>query len=109
LGAVGQGVGLSLLANGYNVVAFDFDEVDSNNVIPQGYSQAQVGFSKAIAFDENAEAFIGVTPTVFDKAYNGMTSEVMISAVDSMAGRKQVFDAFLDSDAKLFIDARMNP
>lgn len=109
LGAVGQGVGLSLLANGYNVVAFDFDEVDSNNVIPQGYSQAQVGFSKAIAFDENAEAFIGVTPTVFDRAYNGMTGEVMISAVDSMSARKQIFDAFLDSDAKLFIDARMNP
>jgi voltage-gated potassium channel Kch len=109
LGAVGQGVGLSLLANGYDVVAFDFDEVDSNNVIPQGYSQAQVGFSKAIAFDENANAFIGVTPTVFDSPYNGMTGEVMISAVDSMSARKQIFDSFLASDAKLFIDARMNP
>ena len=109
LGSVGQGVGLSLLANGYDVVGFDFDEVDVNNVIPQGYSQHQIGMLKTLAFDENANAFIGTNPVVFGTKYNGMTAEVMISAVDSMSARKEIFDAFVNSDAKLFIDARMNP
>ncbi len=109
LGAVGQGVGLSLLANEYNVVAYDFDKVSVENVIPQGYNINQIGKGKCEAFLENARNFVGRQPLAYDKAYDGMAGEVMISAVDNMKTRKEIFEAFLDSDAQLFIDARMIP
>lgn len=110
LGAVGQGVGLSLLANGYEVHAYDNDTVNLHNCIPQGYSLDQVGLNKTTAFLQNAMNFIGIQPVLYTKLYDDFTGEVMISAVDNMVGRKQIFDAFLnDEDSKLFVDTRMIP
>jgi len=110
LGAVGQGVGLSLLAIGHNLHVFDDDTVDTVNVIPQGYAIDQIGMQKVIAFACNADNFIGHSPITYDKKYDGLVGEIMVSCVDNMVGRKQIFEAFKESDeAKLFIDCRMNP
>ncbi len=110
LGAVGVGTGLSLLANDYNLHVYDFDTVSEENVIPQGYSINHIGWEKTIAFNDLAEFFIKNTATVYTKKYDDMCAEVMISAVDNMTGRKQIFEAFVNDDtAKLFIDARMIP
>lgn len=110
LGSVGHGTALSLLANGYNLVAYDYDTVSIENVIPQGYSTDQTGILKTEAFLRNANMFLETAPVVYNCEYNGMVAEVMISAVDNMRTRKQIFEAFLSSDeAKLFIDARMIP
>lgn len=110
LGAVGQGVGLSLVAIGHNLHAFDDDNVSDVNCIPQGYIIDQIGLSKTLAFSENAQNSFGISPTCYNTKYNGLVGEIMISAVDNMVGRKQIFEAFkANEEAKLFIDARMNP
>lgn len=110
LGAVGVGTGLALLANDYDLHVYDFDNVSEENVIPQGYSINHIGWDKTVAFNDLAALFIGNIATLYSKKYDGMCAEVMISAVDNMVGRKQIFEAFLeDETAKLFIDARMIP
>lgn len=110
LGAVGHGTGLSLLANGYHLTVYDYDTVSEENVIPQGYSRLQVNYPKTVAFNDNANVFINTQAIAYNKLYDGMSAEVMISAVDNMEGRKQIFESFMnDEDAKLFIDARMIP
>jgi hypothetical protein len=110
LGAVGQGVALSLLANGYEVHAFDYQKVNDSNVIPQQYKLSQVGTDKVFAFLQNARDFIGAEPHIYNELYNGFESEVIVSAVDNMVARKQIFETFKASkECQLFIDARMLP
>jgi len=110
LGAVGHGTGLSLLANGYHLTVYDYDTVSEENVIPQGYSKLQLNYPKTVAFNDNANVFINAQAIAYNKLYDGMSAEVMISAVDNMEGRRQIFESFMDDeDAKLFIDARMIP
>ncbi len=110
LGAVGQGVGLSLMAIGHNLHVYDNDKVNDVNCIPQGYFVDQIGMQKTMAFSENSINSFGVYPTTYPIKYDGLCGQIMISAVDNMVGRKQIFEAFKNSDeAQLFIDARMNP
>jgi len=110
LGAVGVGTGLSLLANNYDLHVFDYDTVSEENVIPQGYLKSHIGWDKTEAFNDLADNFINKIAFTYNLKYNGLCGEVMISAVDNMSGRKDIFETFLSDDtSKIFIDARMIP
>ena len=113
LGMLGSWTAHALSRTCRTVVGYDFDEVGPENVGTQAYNVFERGVPKAVAlqasltglsfkgidqqFDSSAEVPWGDT---FSRAL------VVVSAVDSMAGRRMVAEWALQHGANLFVDTR---
>lgn len=109
-GAVGSFCCLSLAKMGFqNITVYDFDNVDTVNLNSQFYPRSAVGEQKVQALFELVADFTGIEITAKDEAYEGQAhTGIVISALDSMAGRRLILDSHRSSlGTKAIIDPRM--
>jgi len=94
-GGGGSWACLTLAKMGYeNITVYDYDLVEDHNVSTQFFKEGDVGKSKVEALKENVKAFSGVDiVAVNGKADGSIKGDILIMAVDSMAGRKELSEA----------------
>lgn len=113
-GGIGSFTVLTLAKMGFqNITVYDFDKVEAHNLPNQFYRLADIGQLKVDALADIVRAFTDIViepvPAKLDvEDFKTWTPEVLVSAVDNMATRKQLYDAYCAEDPiKVFIDGRM--
>lgn len=110
-GAIGSHVVETLCKTGVqHITVWDDDTVEAHNLPNQGYYLPELGNLKVDALKTRMLTGTGVELWTKPEKYLGGDFEttVVISAVDNMATRKEIFKNFLaDKIAKTFIDGRM--
>ena len=92
-----------------DIHVFDADIVEVHNWSNQLYRASDVGIPKAQALMEVMNEFGLELPSIMIDRYTGQQlTEVVISAVDSMASRKAIWKSVRgQGQVKLYLDARM--
>lgn len=112
-GAVGSWLALFLTRAQLPVLITDFDRIEEKNIAGQFFNKNQLHQYKIDALKANIDDFsTSELLTTQNYRYEKLadTSQIVISAVDSMSLRQQLFDDFLaHPTAKIFIDCRMAP
>lgn len=111
-GAIGGWVCLSLAKAGFHdITVYDFDDVDTVNMNSQFYRFSDIGKKKVDALHDLVKDFTRVEIVKVPERYTGdkLLRGVVISAVDSMAARKLVWERHEKSRDRdmLVIDPRM--
>ena len=112
-GAIGSFTALLLAKSGFqDITVYDFDSVSIENMNNQFYRLKDIGKPKVIALHELIKDFTDVDIVA---AQGKFTAENMrglkgtlITAVDSMAVRREILDNFCYSGLRLVIDPRMS-
>jgi molybdopterin/thiamine biosynthesis adenylyltransferase len=97
---------------------FDSDDVEEINIATQFHQLSDVGKSKVNALAGSVEAFSGLTPVTYQERVGDdcsvlPISDIYISAVDSIASRKEIWKQIaltevINADyAPWYLDARM--
>jgi len=108
-GAVGSWTALALAKMGFtNLSVWDNDDVSVENMNNQFYPISAIGRKKVVALQEMVEHFTGAKISVNPERYGNqeLSTDLVISAVDSMEVRKTIFNR-LGYSVKWFIDPRM--
>jgi hypothetical protein len=113
-GAVGSKIALELACLGLtNVTVYDFDKVEAHNLSNQAFCASHIGKPKVLALRELIIAKTGQTPNW--RFVNGKFSSlerhrhvVMFSAVDTVAGRKEVMLSGAAHGTLVVYDSRMD-
>lgn len=111
-GATGSFTALSLAKMGFdNIRVFDEDTLELHNFPNQIYPQSMIGNNKAKALKEVVKMFTGVEITGIPVFYKSQPLKgIVISALDTMAGRKEIYDNCVkQGNTKLIIDPRTGP
>lgn len=92
-----------------DLTVFDDDLVEEHNWSNQLYSEADIGRPKVEALWDVMERFCSFTPRAVAHQYTDEPlTEVVISAVDSMASRKAIWQSIKKQpQVQLYIDGRM--
>lgn len=113
-GSIGSWTALALCKMGCtNVTVMDHDAVEEQNIGSQIYTSSDVGARKVTALADkivfSTETEIKFRPEDWTTPVVNMDAEIIISAVDTMSTRKDIFNALRDGeDTGLhFIDGRM--
>jgi molybdopterin/thiamine biosynthesis adenylyltransferase len=110
-GAIGSFTALALAKMGFNnITAIDFDHIDVENMNCQFYRFSDIGSLKVTALQSLIQDFTRTEITAINDVWNGQIMEgITICAVDSMAVRKQVYEAYNRKAFKTMavIDPRM--
>ena len=109
-GAIGSFTVLSLAKMGLSdITVWDYDEVSEVNMNCQFFPMACIGQAKVLALKAMVTMFTGTEiKIVNDKYTNQRFDGIVISAVDSMAVRKQIWKAHRQSGkVQAVIDPRM--
>jgi molybdopterin/thiamine biosynthesis adenylyltransferase len=110
-GAIGGATAMALAKMGFeDITVYDFDSVEVENISNQWFRFSDIGRPKVEALKEIIKDFTGVEIDAKAERYeSGALKGIVISAVDSMAARKMIWDAHKDFGVgtKLFIDGRM--
>lgn len=95
-GAIGSFTALALAKMGFeNITAIDFDHIDIENMNCQFFRFTDIGSPKVEALQKLIKDFTNTEITIVNDMWNGKILDgITICAVDSMAVRKQVFDAY---------------
>jgi len=93
-GAIGSFAALSLAKMGFaDLQVWDFDEVSVENMNCQWYRFADIGKPKVLALEALIKDFTGVEIEARNERYETQDLKgILITAVDSMAVRKQIFE-----------------
>ena len=108
-GAVGSWTALLLAKMGCEkITLYDHDTVDMVNMSSQFFDYNDLDMNKAAATAANLQSFANVKATAYTRKFDVMDfmkpCDVMISAVDCMETRKNLFES---RSARYFIDGRM--
>jgi molybdopterin/thiamine biosynthesis adenylyltransferase len=105
-GAIGSFTVLTLAKMGFNnITVFDDDEIDFVNINNQFYRISDIGKKKVDALYDLVSDFTGIAIKPKAERANGFfMDKIVISAVDSMDSRKQVYNMF---GGALLVDPRM--
>lgn len=107
-GAIGSWTVLMLAKMGYkNIVVYDYDTVDVENMNCQFYPYSAIGKPKVEALKELVKDFTGVEIVVYNKKFDFVFTDITVVAVDSMEVRAQIFDESMYANFNQLIDARM--
>jgi len=109
-GAIGSFTVLALSKMGFkNITVFDFDKVDDVNMSCQFYRYSDIGKPKVEALKDLIKDFTGNTISICNEPYEvGKFKGLVISAVDSMAVRKNIWKNQVGNyDCVSVIDPRM--
>jgi molybdopterin/thiamine biosynthesis adenylyltransferase len=110
-GAIGSFTVLALAKMGFNnITVFDFDTIETENLNCQFYRFSDIGKLKVSALREIVMDFTGVSITYHPSRYEGgQFNGIVISAVDSMAVRKLIWENHkqFSLGTRLLIDPRM--
>lgn len=110
-GAIGSFTALTLAKMGFcDITVYDFDSIEVENMNCQFFRHSDIGKKKVDALRELVHDFTGIEIEAHAEKYEGgMFKGIVISAVDSMAVRKLVWDEHKEfaMGTKLIIDPRM--
>lgn len=110
-GAIGSLTTLSLAKMGFSdITIYDFDEIEVENMNCQFYRFKDIGSKKVFALQDLIKDFTGVEIKAIPEKYeSGIFKGIVISAVDSMAVRKLIWDNHRGKtiNTKYIIDPRM--
>jgi molybdopterin/thiamine biosynthesis adenylyltransferase len=109
-GATGSNITEYLCRMGMkNITVYDFDNVDIENMNNQCYGLQDIGKPKVEALKERINKLLDINIIAKNEKYEGGTfSGIVICALDSMEGRKLLWDNHKDNPyCKVFIDPRM--
>jgi len=109
-GAIGSFACLALAKMGCNnITVYDDDTVDNHNIPNQFYRESDKGKPKVESLKELIKDFDDVDIEINNEKYKHQKLKgIVISAVDSMEVRKQIWKNIkFDPSIKLFIDGRM--
>ena len=113
-GAIGSQVTMCLAKMGFqDLTVYDFDDVDEENINCQWFGPEDINKSKVHALMNHVNYMTGVEIKTVGNAYPSRQikthSGVLISSVDSMKARTEIFDYCLtNTDVGYFIDPRMS-
>jgi len=112
VGGVGSPSVLGLAKMGVpNITVYEGDVVDFHNIPNQFYRLSDTGKDKAQAIYDICSDFAGTDIKIISEHYKGQSplSDIVISAVDSMATRQMIWDNIQNgkSNVSLYIDSRM--
>lgn len=111
-GMVGSWTAAALARMVGEVTIMDFDEVETVNVGVQMYTPADVGQPKVKAVQYHL-AGLPIIPVAqkFEESYSFPAGkgyfDVVVSALDSMAGRAMLWESVRASEVKLWVDVRV--
>lgn len=109
-GSVGSFTALALAKMGVNVAeVFDSDIVEEHNIPNQFFKKEHVGRKKAGALEELLYEFAGVRTELYGNVDKNTKLEglIVVSAVDSIEARKEIWESVKGSKPMLYIDSRM--
>lgn len=107
------GIGSATMYNVAKSIPAKFFLIDADNVEPynlgtQFLSSQNIGNNKAFAVKQQMEMFGCFNITAFKSMYNNEYSPIMISGVDNMKARKQVFERWKKEESReILFDGRM--
>lgn len=111
VGAIGSWTALSLAKMGFaNIHVWDHDTIEVENLSSQFFRHSDIGKPKAVALQSLVQDFANVQIAVNQKKFDaGQLPGIVISAVDSMAARRLVWDQHrgVAVNTKAIIDPRM--
>jgi len=115
LGGIGAITAVTLAKMGVdNITAIDNDVISEENIATQLHMTNMVGYAKEIAVGELVADFAGdvIYKGVMDRLtpeypWRDIANEIVISAVDSIQSRKEIWAAIHDKPWRWYIDARM--
>lgn len=109
-GSVGSFTALALAKMGVNVAeVFDSDTVEEHNIPNQFFAKKNVALKKVLALKLQLEEYTDASPTInknIDKNTK-LKGLIVVSAVDSIEARKEVWESVKGSKPMLYIDSRM--
>lgn len=110
-GAIGSFTTLSLAKMGFgNITVYDHDTIEIENMNSQFYRRSDVNCSKVSALYCLVDDFTGIKITAKPEKYeSGIFPGIVISAVDNMAVRKNIWQNHVNRSpmTKIFLDPRM--
>lgn len=113
-GGIGSWTALALMKMGCSdVTVIDFDTIEEHNLGSQIYNESDIGMKKVDALKKHIEAIAATSIRTLHKQYDPKTStlgeyNIVISAVDSITVRTQMFEELLEKEWQgWFIDGRM--
>lgn len=108
-GAVGSIATIALAKMGFtNLAVCDFDTVDEENIGVQFYRYKDIGKTKVGALQEIVEEFSGTQIITYHGKYKPNLCDVIISAVDNMETRAEIYRDFSRRGfSKFMVDPRM--
>jgi molybdopterin/thiamine biosynthesis adenylyltransferase len=110
-GAIGGWTTLALAKMGFcDITVYDFDKVDTVNMNSQFFRFSDIGSAKVLALKSLVTDFTNTEITAKEERYeNGIFAGIVISAVDSMAVRRTIWENHRDRGihTKAVIDPRM--
>ncbi len=114
-GGIGAVTGLAIAKMGISWIAiYDDDQVDEVNIPTQFHKGSDIGMDKAEALMHTICEFTDMSYEMvhpFVERVDGNTTlagKIVISAVDSIKARKDIWKAITYSKAKYYLDARMS-
>ena len=114
-GGIGSWTALALSRCGFQeTILMDNDNVDNTNLSGQFFYINQINHYKVEAVNANVNLYCGsrlnALPYKFKHGMKLDKTNIFISAVDNVEGRRDVYKAFLECDKtnKLFIDGRLS-
>lgn len=112
VGATGSKVALSLAKLGVqNLHVWDDDKVEAHNLANQVYGVADIGTQKTLAMSEHISQATGLDVTRHGRwtpRHARSIGKVVFVMVDSMAARKEIYDAFrANVSIELIVDPRL--
>lgn len=107
-GAVGSVAVLGLAKLGFdNIEVWDSDVIEEENIGPQMYPTRYIGNNKAKALEDLVHSYTGTLIRGVPEAWRGESlSGIIVSAVDSMKVRKQIWEES-QYFGRLVVDPRM--
>tara|TARA_Y100000310_G_C20694051_1_gene824209 strand:- start:211 stop:870 length:660 start_codon:yes stop_codon:yes gene_type:complete len=111
-GSIGSHTAEALCKMGIRKIRiFDFDDVESHNVANQGYFINEIGYKKCEALQKRLSEGTGaeiVAEVRKFEAGEAFQEDYIISAVDNMSSRSDIWSSFLTSNSSnYFLDGRM--
>ncbi len=106
-GNIGSWTTLGLTKIGFQGVSvLDHDSVEAHNTASQLYGMRHGGMSKVSALSDLVKNLTSTTVVPYEETWNGHGANIVISAVDSMMARKQIYEG-IKKKSSWFIDGRM--
>lgn len=108
IGNIGSWLALFLGRIGYKLTLIDYDTVESHNLGGQFFPQNLVG-SKKVYVDNVLKGFGVKEIDILESKFNPnilISTDIIISCVDNMTTRKELFEFAKTSGAALFLDGR---
>lgn len=110
-GSVGSFTALALGKMGVKIdEIFDADRIEEHNLPNQFYKKKNIGMNKTDALSEILKEFTDIDSLLTNGEATGETrfiSSLIVSALDSMNARKEVWKAIKKRDSGFYIDSRM--